>query len=58
MFRQVRFNLWVFWHNIRKHNILGETTNLNYPMRQLKVFCHTCNCGRILKYRDGLESFR
>jgi len=56
MLRQLKFNLWVFWHDIRRHNLLAEQKNLHYPLVEHTVLCKTCNNGIIITYRDNYES--
>ena len=57
MFRQIRFNLWVLWHDIRSHKIFADEETLEYPIVRKTVFCMTCNHGKIITYRDGLENY-
>jgi len=55
MHRQLKFNLWVFWHDIRRHKLFAEQKNLHYPLVEHTVLCKTCNKGIIITYRNGLE---
>ena len=54
----LKFNLIVFWHDIRRHKIDVKTTTLTYPNIHKVVYCNTC--GFIIAeeiYEYGLENY-
>lgn len=57
MFEALKFNLWVFWHDIRFHSMGWITKSLEYPYREHIVCCFTCLKQKKITYEDGLENY-
>lgn len=57
MIETIKFNLWVFWHDIRFHKITVINKNLDYPEAIKQVNCKKCKQSKVIIYEDGLESY-
>ncbi len=53
----LKFNFWIFIHDIRWHKLNVIDKNLDYPKRMIQVTCMKCHSIRILIYEDGLENY-
>ena len=56
-FENLKFNWWVFKHDIRRHKLDVIDKNLDYPKRMVQVTCLKCGRFRFLIYEDGLENY-